>query len=61
MRTFKSLFEHKVSWGPLADIYAVECHVCAYTVRIFEKLETEGVCHDRLAHALEVDEQAIGP
>ena len=59
MRTFKNLFDQKVTKGPLTDLFRTECHVCRYTVKIFEKLEDQGPGLDELARTLGVGKQAL--
>ena len=59
MRTFKELFDHKVTRGPLADVYRTECHVCRHTIKIFETLEDQGPGLDEMALILGVDKQCL--
>ena len=45
--------------GPLTDLFRTECHVCKYTVKIFEMLEDHGPGLDELARSLGVGKQAL--
>ena len=55
MRTFKDFFACRVDRGPLSELYRTECHICARTVKIFEKLEKQDISLNSLAQALAVD------
>jgi hypothetical protein len=54
MQTFKQFFREKTSQAAFKDLYERECNVCAFTVRIFEKMEVLGIETSQLAADLNV-------
>jgi len=59
MLTLKALFEDKMSDATFKQCFEEECHVCAYTLRIFEALEDRGIPLGRLAAELEINKQDL--
>jgi hypothetical protein len=59
MRTFKELFRKKMGDPAFAALYAQECHVCRYTVRIFEKIEDQCIELETLASDMKVGTDAL--
>ena len=55
MQTFRQLFEDKACDDAFRNLYEQECHVCSYTVRIFEKIEKLGMDLKTLAAELNMD------
>ena len=49
MQTFRQLFNHKTSRNEFKKLYETECHVCGYTMRIFEKADRLGMDLNHLA------------
>jgi hypothetical protein len=54
MQTFRQLFRQKTADTAFKELYEHECNVCAYTVRIFEKMEALAIDPEQLAGDLNV-------
>jgi hypothetical protein len=59
MQTFRQLLERKTRDTDFKALYEQECNVCLYTVRIFEKLETQGIDLKRLAAEMKMDKAEL--
>lgn len=59
MMTFKELFRQKMRDPAFAALYAQECNVCRYTVKLFEKIESQGIELATIASDLNVDTAAL--
>ena len=59
MRTLDQLRRVKMDCPDFAALYRKECHICANTVRIFEKMGRMDLSMTALAEALEVETGTI--
>ncbi len=59
MQTYRQLFREKTENEDFSILYEQECNVCAYTVRIFEKIESMGVVLEQLATDLNTSVDAL--
>ena len=59
MLAFKRFIEDKLRDPEFKAIYNHECHVCAYTMQIFEALEREQMAIDDLADELGLSLSAL--
>lgn len=55
MQTFRTFFDKKVCDTAFKALYDCECNVCSYTVRIFERIDTQGIDMAALAAAVGSD------
>lgn len=59
MQSFDRYFRSKMQDRRFCALYEAECHVCANTVRIFERVERDGLSLSALARIAAVDTQAL--
>lgn len=53
MRQYRHYFSKKLDDAEFCDLFEKECHVCACTVKIFEKMTTQNNCVEDLAEAVQ--------
>ncbi len=59
MLTFKRFFNDKLDDREFKTLYEQECHVCAYTMQIFEAIERRQLTLNRVAADLTVSVDAL--
>jgi hypothetical protein len=59
MKTFRELFRQKMCDPAFAALYAQECHVCRYTVSIFERIESHSIDIETIASDMRVESTAL--
>ncbi|MBN2525210.1 MAG: hypothetical protein JXR76_02370 [Deltaproteobacteria bacterium] len=59
MKQFRHYFQTKLNDTAFCDLFDKECHVCAYTVKIFEKMTAQNIDVDDMAQMVASTPEAI--
>jgi len=55
LRKFRPYFHEKMRDASFRDFFEKECHICSNTLRIFEKMERDGLSIEEMASLLQTD------